>query len=180
MDDRPWLYYKLTNEPKGSGELKSMFDRYYCINIFFCSKALEKLLQKVLFTCTYNGAEKHVTCEHSENAASRAKTNVITTVHFTDDDVSFNDGPGMLICKTAKPCINSAWIALLIHGFVPVKTWLLTAWDTALFMQLWWFFKICIYTVVELSWWARIGATCRPWWSSDWSPRIGWVRKWWK
>ena len=21
-DDRPWLYYKLTNEPKGSGELK--------------------------------------------------------------------------------------------------------------------------------------------------------------
>ena len=23
MDDRPWLYYKLTNEPKGSGELKS-------------------------------------------------------------------------------------------------------------------------------------------------------------
>ena len=23
MDDGPWLYYKLTNEPKGSGELKS-------------------------------------------------------------------------------------------------------------------------------------------------------------
>ena len=22
-DERPWLYYKLTNEPKGSGELKS-------------------------------------------------------------------------------------------------------------------------------------------------------------
>ena len=22
MDDGPWLYYKLTNEPKGSGELK--------------------------------------------------------------------------------------------------------------------------------------------------------------
>ena len=21
-EDRPWLYYKLTNEPKGSGELK--------------------------------------------------------------------------------------------------------------------------------------------------------------
>ena len=26
MDDGPWLYYKLTNEPKGSGELK-MVDR---------------------------------------------------------------------------------------------------------------------------------------------------------
>ena len=24
MDDRPWLYYKLTNEPKGSGELKKV------------------------------------------------------------------------------------------------------------------------------------------------------------
>ena len=23
MDDGPWLYYKLTNEPKGSGELKT-------------------------------------------------------------------------------------------------------------------------------------------------------------
>ena len=22
MDNRPWLYYKLINEPKGSGELK--------------------------------------------------------------------------------------------------------------------------------------------------------------
>ena len=24
MDDRPWLYHKLTNEPKGSGELTSL------------------------------------------------------------------------------------------------------------------------------------------------------------
>ena len=25
-DDKPWLYYKLTNEPKDSGELKSVLD----------------------------------------------------------------------------------------------------------------------------------------------------------
>ena len=25
VDDRPWLYYKLTSEPKGSGELKKKF-----------------------------------------------------------------------------------------------------------------------------------------------------------
>ena len=25
-DDGPWLYYKLTNEPKGSGELKNPMD----------------------------------------------------------------------------------------------------------------------------------------------------------
>ena len=68
---------------------KSMFGRNYCIKRFFLSKALEKLLQKVFVTCTYNGAEKHVTCEHFENAASRAKPNVIATGHFTDDEVSF-------------------------------------------------------------------------------------------
>ena len=73
----------------------------------FCSKTLETLLQKVLFTCTYNGAEKDATCERFENAASRAKTNVIATVHFTEDDVSFYDGSGTLIGKTATPCINS-------------------------------------------------------------------------
>ena len=71
---------------------KSMSDRYHCIKTFVRSKTLENLLQKVLFTCTYNGAEKHVTCERFENAASRAKTNVIATVHFTDDDVSSYDG----------------------------------------------------------------------------------------
>ena len=86
---------------------KSMFDRYYCIKTFVCSKTLEQLLHKVLFFFTYNGAEKHVNCKHFENAASRAKTNVIVTVHVTDDDVCFIDGPGMLIRKTPKPCINS-------------------------------------------------------------------------
>ena len=86
---------------------KSMFDRCYCIKAFFRLKTLEKLLQKVLFSCTYNGAEKHVTCERFENASSRAKTNVIATVHVTYDDVSVDDGPGMLIRKTAKPCFNS-------------------------------------------------------------------------
>ena len=54
-------------------------------------------------------------------------------VHVTDDNVSFCDGPRMRIRKTAKPCINSAWIALLIHGFVQVKTWLLIACDTAFY-----------------------------------------------
>ena len=56
--------------------------------------------------------------------ASRTKTNVIATMHFTYHDVSFYDGPGMLIRKTAKPYINST----LIHGFVlDKKTWQLIA-----------------------------------------------------
>ena len=54
------------------------------------------------------------------------------TVHVTDD-VTFYDGPGMLIHKTAKPCINSMWIALLIHEYLPVKTWLLKTCDTAFY-----------------------------------------------
>ena len=48
----------------------------------FCrSKTLEKMLLKVLFSCTHSGAEKHVTCERFENAAFRANTklNVILT-----------------------------------------------------------------------------------------------------
>ena len=94
---------------------KSMFDRYYCSKHFFRSKTSGKLLQKGLLTCTYNGAEKLVTCEGFQGK-------VIATMHSTDDDVSFYGGPGMLIRKTAKPCINSTWIAVLIHGFVPVKT----------------------------------------------------------
>ena len=57
------------------------------------------------------------------NAGSSAKTNVIATVYFTDDDVSFYDSPEMLIRKTAKLCIDSTWIALLIDGFVLVQTW---------------------------------------------------------
>ena len=114
---------------------KSMFNRYYWIKHVFRSKTLEQLLQKLLFICTCNGTEKHVTCEHErfENAASRTKTDVIATVHFTDDDDSFYDGLGMLIRKTAKPCINSMWIVLLIHGLVLVKTCLLIACDTAFY-----------------------------------------------
>ena len=87
---------------------KSMFDRYYCIKTFFSLENFGETASKSSFyTCTYNGAEKHVTCEHFENAASRAKINVIATVYFTDDDFIFYDGPGMLIPKTAKPCTYS-------------------------------------------------------------------------
>ena len=70
--------------PRGPADVnvsESRCDRYYCIKHFFRSKTLEILLQKVLFTCTYNGAEKHVTGERFENAASRAKTNVIRNIN---------------------------------------------------------------------------------------------------
>ena len=45
----------------------------------------------------------------------------------------FMMAPEMLIHKIAKPCINSTWIALLIHGFELVKTWLLIECNTAFY-----------------------------------------------
>ena len=51
-------------------------------------------------------------------------------MHATDADVTFNDGPGMHTVKAAKRVYNSTWIALLKHGFVLVKTWLLIACGT--------------------------------------------------
>ena len=52
---------------------------------------------------------------------------MIATVHPTDADVTFYDSPGMHTLKAAKQIYNSKWIALLKHGFVLVKTWLLIA-----------------------------------------------------
>ena len=42
-------------------------------------------------------------------------------------------GPGTSTLKVAKPCINSAWIDLLIHGFSPVNARLLITCDTAFY-----------------------------------------------
>ena len=42
-------------------------------------------------------------------------------------------GPGTDILKVAQPCINSAWIALLIHGFLPVNARLLITCGTAFY-----------------------------------------------
>ena len=76
------------------------------------------------------------------------------TVHVNDDGAKFLWWPRMLIRKTAKPCINSSWIALLIHGFVPVKTWLLKACDTAFYaiMLIGSFSDFCCLFVFPFKW----------------------------
>ena len=115
-----------------------MFDCYYCIKTFCCLKTSEKImLQKDLFFyCTYNGAERHVTCECFENATPRAKNVILTSQNYVcfcarvTDDISFCDSPRGLI---HKPYINSTWIALLIHRFLLVKAWLLIVCDTAFY-----------------------------------------------
>ena len=62
-------------------------------------------------------------------------------MHITVADVTFCNGPGTLTFKTAKQAYNSTWIALLKHGFVPVKTWLLipcgTGFYAIIFLKCW-------------------------------------------
>ena len=42
-------------------------------------------------------------------------------------------GPGTSITIVTKPCINKTWIALLINGFLSIKTWLLIACGTGIY-----------------------------------------------
>ena len=76
-------------------------------NFFFSVKNFGDCFKKFFLPVPIMDAEKHITWGCFENAASRAKTNVIATVHFTDDDVGSYKGPRMLILKTAKPSVNS-------------------------------------------------------------------------
>ena len=112
----------------------SMSDCYYCIKHFFRLKTLEKLLQKVLFTCTYNGQKSmlpwnvlKMLLPGQRLTSLLLNTLLMMTSVFMTAPECFN------IRKTANPCINSMWIALLIHGLVLVKTWLLIACDTAFY-----------------------------------------------
>ena len=119
---------------------KSMFDRCYCIKTFCCLKTSEKSFEKFFFPVPTMGRKSMLPVNvlkmllpGQRLTSSWDHEITFVTVHVTNDDVSFCDGPGMINLKTAKPCINSMWIALLIHGFVQVKTWLLTACDTAFY-----------------------------------------------
>ena len=115
---------------------KSMFDRYYCIKTFSRSKTLEKMFRKSLFLVYSTLALKGTLPENVLKTlllGQRLKSCCHHEITFASVyDVSFCVGSGMLIRKTAKRCINSTWIALLKHGLVPVKTWLLTAGDSFL------------------------------------------------
>ena len=118
---------------------KTMFDCYYCIKSI-CHWKLWKKAPKSSFLYHYYGVQKHEGFVGFEKACSRAKTYVILTslnyVHFYASYYwwrQFLWQPRMRIYKVQRPCINSTWIAGLIHGFLPVKTWLLIACDTAFY-----------------------------------------------
>ena len=89
-------------------EKHPLFDRYYCIKNIFSVENLGEIASKSFLSVAVMARKSTLPRERFENAAFRAKTNVIATVHFTDDDVSFYYDPGMLIRKTVKPGINSS------------------------------------------------------------------------
>ena len=102
---------RLHHFPRGQADVNVSENHiHYCIKAFCHSKTLEEKLQKVHFSSTYNGAERHLTCERFEKATSRANDNcheiTFATMNVTDE-VRFCDSPGMLLHKTAKPCINN-------------------------------------------------------------------------
>ena len=47
-DDGPWLYYKLTNEPKGSGELKTKSMIFIIRSCMGVAMVLRKILDQYL------------------------------------------------------------------------------------------------------------------------------------
>ena len=63
--------------PRGTADVNVLEKHVWSLllhkNFFFARKLRRNCFKMFFFSCTYNGAEKHVTCERFENAASRAK-----------------------------------------------------------------------------------------------------------
>ena len=127
--------------PRGLADVvyqKTMFDRYYWIKSF-CHLKIWNNAWKSSFLYYFNGVQKHEGSIGFDKACSRAKTCIIlSSLNYVQVCAlcwysQFLWRPRMRICKVQKPCINSTWIAWLIHGFLPVKTWLLIACNMAFY-----------------------------------------------
>ena len=115
-----------------------MFDHNYCI-VILSLENFGKSLRKFIFCITIM-VQKQKAFIGFENPCSRPTTYIILTsldyVHFYASYCWWHQilvRAIMRICKVQKLCINSMWIAWLIHGFWPVETWILIACDTAFY-----------------------------------------------
>ena len=108
-----------------------MFDHYYCINSIKTQQKLRKCLRTLFFS--------HIIYLHwlltrtflqicSTGAVVRFSWSVVLIWRL---GTCFAWRPKTGVNKVAKPCINSRWIALLINGFLSVKTWLLITCGTS-------------------------------------------------
>ena len=118
---------------------KTMFDRYYCIKSFCHLKTLVKHFERFIFLLLYWRTKAWRIRRFWKwlfQSKDLCHPNVTNLVHFYACYCwwrQFLWRPRMCTCKVQKLCINSTWIAWLIHGFLPVKTWLLIACDSAFY-----------------------------------------------
>ena len=121
-----------------------MFDRYYCIKTNCDTWKFEifeenEPVNLYFLRLKARGNGTFTACVLKTPLPGQIPTScwrhvfTFATVHTTDADVTFNDGPGMHTVKAAKQVYNSTWIALLKHRFVLVKTWLLIACSTGFY-----------------------------------------------
>ena len=121
-----------------------MFDRYYCIKTNCDTRKFEifeenEPVNLYFLRLKARGNSTFTACVLKTPLPGQIPTScwrhvfTFATVHATEADVTFNDGPGMHTFKATKQVYNSTWIALLKHGFVLVKTWLLIACGTGFY-----------------------------------------------
>ena len=121
-----------------------MFDRYYCIKTNCDTWKSENFEENEPVNLYFlrlkaRGNGTFTACVLKTPIPGQIPTScwrhgfTFAVVHATDADVTSYDGPGMHIVKAAKQVYNSTWIALLKHGFVLVKTWLLIACGTGFY-----------------------------------------------
>ena len=101
---------------------KNMFDRYYCIKTENICYILHYFLH--YFVSPFHPYfAKAISADYAHSRAGE----------YTSRNGSKSVALVWSYWKLRKPCINSAWIALLIHSFSPVNAWLLITWDTAFY-----------------------------------------------
>ena len=126
-------YWPLASFPLIHGKClwirKNMLDSYYCIVILFLEKKVNTLwLKQILHLYLW-----YIRCIGFKNASYR----VIYLHHSGVTELCFlfacSSDYVIFVTQSTKPCINRTWIALLIKGLVPVKTWLLISCDMAFY-----------------------------------------------
>ena len=121
-----------------------MFDRHYCIKTNCDTRKFEIFEENEPVNLCFlrlkgRGNGTFTACVLKTPLPGQIPTScwrhdfTFATVHATDADVTFYDGPGMHTVKAAKQVYNCTWIALLKHGFVLVKIWLLIACGTGFY-----------------------------------------------
>ena len=141
MLKKPKSKTKVFNFSRGTRQMlmhqKITFDCYYCIKTNCDTWKFEIFEENEPVTLYFLRLKARVDGTFTECVLKMPLPGRIPTScwrHvFTFASVTFYDGPGMHTIKAAKQVYNSTWIALLKHGFVLVKTWLLIVCGTGFY-----------------------------------------------